>query len=143
MSLPTSELLRPTSKFHLASCPQGLTCKRTNGGLRGHACLGMPGARAWCPGPLPLGPRHGEVKVEAGVNHRKAMLHRCSETVRRWEPSPRWATGLAGPCTSQVPRVQTQNTLGLAPSERRLRAGFHISEALCFHNGCVSELRPL
>lgn len=97
MTQLTTGFPRPSASSSWPHCPQGPTCKGTKGGLRGHASSGM-----CCPG-------HSEAKEEAGMNHGKAMLHRCSETVRRWEPSPSWAASLAGPRTDQIPRVETKH----------------------------------
>lgn len=109
MPLLTTGFPRPTSKLHLASLSPGPHLQEDKGRASRTRLLGDAQCGPAARGRSLSGPGHSEAKEEAGMNHRKAMLHRCSETVRRWEPSPSWAASLPGPCTDQIPRVETKH----------------------------------
>lgn len=109
MTQLTTGFPRPTSKLHLASLSPGPHLQEDKGRVLRTRLLGDAQCGLGALGLSLLGPGHSEAKEEAGMNHHKAMPHRCSETVRRWEPSPSWAASLAGPCTGQIPRVETKH----------------------------------
>lgn len=79
----------------------------------------MPAWGCLVPGPCARGhtPSRAQdparLEEEAGVNHLKAMLHRCSETRICWDSSCRQAMGPepGGHCSAPIPGVEIQNKL--------------------------------